>query len=87
MSDYCLTINIKAASRHLLDDLVVTLESINDDMSGIKGIDIFIAEDDNLSVARLVPEDLREGKCLNEALFLDTWMVNQEQGFSEVFSY
>lgn len=73
--DYCLSINIKANDRSLLDDLVVTLESVRDDLSGIKSVDIYLVDDEKISIANMQPDELREGKWMNDSSFLDTWMV------------
>lgn len=83
--DYCLSINIKASDRRLLDDLVVTLESVRDDLSGIKSVDIYLVDNEKISIANMHPDELREGKWMNDSgfkdtgfndsSFLDTWML------------
>ena len=83
--DYYLTINIKANDRRLHDDLVVTLESVRDDLSGIKSVDIYLVDNDKISIANMHPDELREGKWMNDSGFKDSGF--KDTGFNDTGSH
>ena len=72
MSKYTLSINIRAESRELLESLLVTLETVNGDVSQLNSLEL-------LTISGPVCLDLHEAvdECeptvLQRNLFLDKW--------------
>jgi hypothetical protein len=76
MSDYCLTINVRSKNEALLNNLIVTLETINDDFSGIDGVEM-VTE----TTAEKIVSDMSRGsdkRDINKAVYLECWMINEE---------
>lgn len=78
MSDYCLTISIKTCDRNLLDDLVVTLESVNTSLDGIKDVEVLLFDDKQAGFAQLYADKLRIEQPLNKTDVLERWMLDDQ---------
>lgn len=76
MSDFCLTINVRSQNRALLDNLVVTLETLNEDVSEIDGFEMFTAASPKNTNTEPAKETTLEN--INKAVFLECWMINEE---------
>jgi len=76
MNNYCLTINVRSQNEALLNNLVVTLETLNEDFTEIDGVEMFTATsvEENLSVP--VKEDSLDK--INKAVYLECWMIDEE---------
>jgi hypothetical protein len=72
MSRYTLTINIQSDSKDLLDNLMVTLESINGDISGLHSVELLTVRGDSIERSYLDQTDSEERN-----LFLDRWVVSE----------
>jgi hypothetical protein len=76
MSRYTLCINIKSDNKELLDNLMVTLETINGNLSDVEAVELFsscddVAADTNSKVKYIDPTTTQRN------LFLDNWMLSE----------
>lgn len=75
MSRYTLSINIKSDSKELLDNLMVTLETINGNLNEVEAVELFTTQDDDpASGNRLKRVD---PTTTQRNLFLDKWMLSE----------
>lgn len=75
MNDYCLTINVRSKNEALLNNLVVTLETINEDFSEIDGVEM-VTE----TTAEKIVSDIsacNNKQEINKAVYLECWMINE----------
>jgi hypothetical protein len=74
MSRYTLCINIKSDSKELLDNLMVTLETINGNIADVDAVELFTTSDGETDDAdcgkRIDPTTTQRN------LFLDKWMLS-----------
>ena len=75
MSRYTLSINIKSDNRELLDNLMVTLETINGNLGEVDAVELFTCCDSNKSEAggRL---NYIDPTTTQRNLFLDEWALS-----------
>ena len=76
MSRYTLSINIKSDNKELLDNLMVTLETINGNLTDVDAVELFTTQDSekrggNEKVTCLDPTTTQRN------LFLDKWMLSE----------
>ena len=76
MNNYCLTINVRSKNEALLNNLVVTLETLNEDFTEIDGVEMFTEN----SVKEVLVESGKEDSLdrINKAVYLECWMINEE---------
>jgi hypothetical protein len=76
MSLYTLSINIKSDNKELLDNLMVTLETINGNLAEVDAVELFTIHDGNKSGSggKLEPVD---PSTTQRNLFLDKWMLSE----------
>lgn len=76
MSRYTLSINIKSDSKELLDNLMVTLETINGNLQEVDAVELFTFQDgDDPGHHRQM--DSRDPTTTQRNLFLDNWMLSE----------
>ena len=68
MKKYLLVINIHAESKELLENLMITLESLSDDLAELSQIELSVQFNTR-------PKQTDEPSILQRNLFLDRWMV------------
>lgn len=75
MSRYTLSINIKSDNKELLDNLMVTLETINGNMAEVDAVELFTSHDnDQVGIGpRLSAID---PTTTQRNLFLDKWVLS-----------
>ncbi len=76
MSTYCLTIKVRSKNEALLNNLIVTVETLDKNINEIETLEMFTAEtavSDTLAVSNNTQAD-----SLNKEMFLDCWMINEE---------
>ena len=73
---YTLSINITSACKEMLDNLLVTVETVKGDLSSIESIEL-LSEDKKLySVSNPTDKD-NSPNITQRNLFLDKWMMNE----------
>ena len=76
MSTYCLTIKVRSKNEALLNNLIVTVETLNDKINEIETLEMFTSSrevSDKLEVSNNARIE-----SLNKEMFLDCWMINEE---------
>jgi hypothetical protein len=76
MNDYCLTIKVRSKNEALLNNLIVTVETLDDKINEIETLEMFTSASevtDIIEVSHNTPI-----KALNKEMFLDCWMINEE---------
>jgi len=76
MSTYCLTIKVRSKNEALLNNLIVTVETLNDKINEIETLEMFTSSSevgDKLEVS-----NNPRIESLNKEMFLDCWMINEE---------
>ena len=76
MSTYCLTIKVRSKNEALLNNLIVTVETLNDKINEIETLEMFTSSrevSDKLEVSNNARVE-----SLNKEMFLDCWMINEE---------
>ena len=76
MSTYCLTIKVRSKNEALLNNLIVTVETLDKNINEIETLEMFTAEtevSDKLEVSHNP-----QIESLNKEMFLDCWMINEE---------
>ena len=76
MSRYTLSINIKSDNKELLDNLMVTLETINGNLTEVDAVELYTSQDDvqchdSGNARQLDPTTTQRN------LFLDKWMLSE----------
>lgn len=79
MSDYSLLLKINASNRQQLDDLVITFESVNENLDGIKDVDVFLLDESRIDYACLVADELQSRHDWDKNEFLQRWVLDDEQ--------
>ena len=76
MSRYTLSINIKSDNKDLLDNLMVTLETINGSLSDVDAIELFTSNvvADTEPAKRVIYSD---PTTTQRNLFLDNWVFSE----------
>ena len=74
MSRYTLSINIRSDNKELLDNLMVTLETINGSLSEVDAVELYTScGNDRLASGEQVK--YRDPTTTQRNLFLDKWML------------
>jgi len=76
MSTYCLTIKVRSKNEALLNNLIVTVETLNDKINEIETLEMFTAATEVTD--KLEVSNNAQSESLNKEMFLDCWMVNEE---------
>lgn len=76
MSRYTLSINIKSDSKELLDNLMVTLETINGSLDDVDAVELFTVQDSDKPAADGQTKYL-DPTTTQRNLFLDKWMLSE----------
>ena len=76
MSDYYLTIKIHSNDRDLLDDLVLTLESVNNDLHGIQHVDVMLSGEGQKKPRQIAATALSQSCYQTEVL--ERWVSGRE---------
>jgi len=73
MSRYTLSINIKSDNRDLLDNLMVTLETINGNLSDVDAVELLAI--DETGIPRETQPVLSDASTIQRNLFLESWLL------------
>ena len=76
MSTYCLTIKVRSKNVALLNNLIVTVETLNDKINEIETLEMFTAATEVTD--KLEVSNNPQIESLNKEMFLDCWMINEE---------
>ena len=76
MNDYCLTIKVRSKNEALLNNLIVTVETLDDKLDEIETMEMFTSASDVTDIREVSNNTPVEP--LNKEMFLDCWMINEE---------
>ena len=76
MSQYTLSINIKSDSKELLDNLMITLETVNGDLARVDAVELFTVRDGGSPACEGRQQGL-DPTTTQRNLFLDKWMLTE----------
>jgi len=76
MSRYTLSINIKSDNKDLLDNLMVTLETINGNLAEVDAVELFTSQDNDQAGAGLQRNPI-DPTTTQRNLFLDKWALSE----------
>ncbi len=76
MSTYCLTIKVRSKNEALLNNLIVTVETLNDKINEIETLEMFTSSSEVSD--KLEVSNNTQLESLNKEMFLDCWMINEE---------
>ena len=76
MSTYCLTIKVRSKNEALLNNLIVTVETLNDKINEIETLEMFTSSSEVRD--KLEVSNNPQIESLNKEMFLDCWMINEE---------
>jgi len=76
MNSYCLTIKVRSKNEALLNNLLVTVETLNDKINEIETLEMFTATTEVTD--KLEVSNNTQIESLNKEMFLDCWMINEE---------
>lgn len=76
MNDYCLTIKVRSKNEALLNNLIVTVETLDDKLDEIETMEMFTSASEVTGI-REVSHNIPI-EPLNKEMFLDCWMINEE---------
>lgn len=76
MSTYCLTIKVRSKNEALLNNLIVTVETLNDKINEIETLEMFTSSSEVSD--KLEISNNTQLKSLNKEMFLDCWMIHEE---------
>jgi hypothetical protein len=76
MSRYTLSINIKSDNKELLDNLMVTLETINGNLAEVDAVELFTTHDSDKPGAGARGKQL-DPTTTQRNLFLDKWTLSE----------
>jgi len=76
MSTYCLTIKVRSKNEALLNNLIVTVETLNDKINEIETLEMFTSSSEVSD--KLEVSNNTQVESLNKEMFLDCWMINEE---------
>jgi len=80
MSRYTLSINITSDNRDLLENLMVTLETVDGNLSEVDAVELFTAQAGRLVAKDEEPDRLTDPTILQRNLFLDRWCLSEAVG-------
>ncbi len=75
MNTYCLTIKVRSRNEALLNNLLVTVESLDNDINEIETLEMITARDEGDATEIGHPGQF---EVLHKELLLDCWMINEE---------
>lgn len=75
MSRYTLCINIRSDNKDLLDNLMVTLETINGTLSEVDAVELFATQDSEGAQLRS-SQSMTDPTTTQRNLFLDQWSLS-----------
>lgn len=76
MSTYCLTIKVRSKKEALLNNLIVTVETLNDKINEIETLEMFTSSSEVSD--KLEVSNNPRAESPNKEMFLDCWMINEE---------
>ncbi len=76
MSTYCLTIKVRSKNEALLNNLIVTVETLNDKINEIETLEMFTSSSEVSD--KLEISNNTQLESLNKEMFLDCWMIHEE---------
>ena len=76
MNTYCLTIKVRSKNEALLNNLILTVETLNDKLSEIETLEMFTAATEVTD--KLEVSNTTQFASMNKEMFLDCWMINEE---------
>jgi hypothetical protein len=76
MCTYCLTIKVRSKNEALLNNLIVTVETLNDKINEIETLEMFTSSSEVTD--KLQASTNIRTESLNKEMFLDCWMINEE---------
>jgi hypothetical protein len=76
MSTYCLTIKVRSKNEALLNNLIVTVETLNDKINEIETLEMFTSSSEVSD--KLEVSNNERIESLNKEMFLDCWLINEE---------
>lgn len=76
MCTYCLTIKVRSKNEALLNNLIVTVETLNDKINEIETLEMFTSSSEVTD--KLQASTNTRTEPLNKEMFLDCWMINEE---------
>ena len=76
MCTYCLTIKVRSKNEALLNNLIVTVETLNDKINEIETLEMFTSSSEVSD--KLEVSNNTQLESLNKEMFLDCWMINEE---------
>ena len=76
MNDYCLTIKVRSKNEALLNNLIVTVETLDDKINEIETLEMFTSASEVTDIREVSNNTPVEP--LNKEMFLDCWMINEE---------
>lgn len=76
MNDYCLTIKVRSKNETLLNNLIVTVETLDDNISEVESLEMFTADSEVTDMMGASHNTALQS--LNREMFLDCWMINEE---------
>lgn len=74
MARYTLCINIKSDNMELLDNLMVTLETINGNLADVDAVELFTTADSGCQL-KVEQKKYLDPTTTQRNLFVDTWML------------
>lgn len=75
MNTYCLTIKVRSRNEALLNNLLVTVETLNNTINEIDMLEMFTATEGSATTEINHP---CQTESMNKEMFLDCWMINEE---------
>jgi len=76
MNTYCLTIKVRSKNEALLNNLIVTVETLNDKINEIETLEMFTSSSEVSD--KLEVSNNTQVESQNKEMFLDCWMINEE---------
>ena len=76
MNDYCLTIKVRSKNEALLNNLIVTVETLDDKINEIETLEMFTSASEVTDIREVSNNTPIEP--INKEMFLDCWMINEE---------
>ena len=76
MNDYCLTIKVRSKNEALLNNLIVTVETLDDKINEIETLEMFTSASEVTDIREVSNNTPIEP--VNKEMFLDCWMINEE---------
>ena len=75
MNTYCLTIKVRSRNEALLNNLLVTVEALDNQSNEIEMLEMYTAAE---AMGQLEGNNDSRIEYLNKEMFLECWMINEE---------